>query len=148
MTTPRETKLWQATKAHLGPFGSMVRIENKLETGVPDVNFALTHPPTGKTVSGWMELKRLDNWPVRGGMVNIPHLTLDQVKWAESWRGLSFMLLRVSQDYVVALPPLMRAIYGRSVTADDIRKRASVHSVGRFPTGDLLRWLVKVSTTI
>lgn len=139
-----ESQLWSIVKTKLQPFGSLERIENKLREGIPDVNFALTHPPTGRTVSGWCELKNIAAWPVRPATpLHIPHLKLEQVEWMEQWNGLVFMLLRVGNTFMVHTPLHVRAIYERRYTAQQVAATASVIDRGRFPTGDLLRWLVK-----
>lgn len=139
---PNESQLWETMRNALRPFGSLKRIENKLEEGTPDVNFALTFPRTGRTVSGWCELKHLEAWPKRPTtMVAIRHLTVDQVLFLENWRGLAFLLLRVGACYMVHSRHTARRIYERQLNTKGVLAAAEVTGHGAFPVGDFLRWL-------
>ncbi len=44
------TQVWRIFREYLGPFGHLVRIENSVEKGTPDVNYCL------RGGEGWVEL--------------------------------------------------------------------------------------------
>jgi hypothetical protein len=130
----------------LAPFGRLRRIENRLETGTPDVNYCLRYiTPQSQPATGWAELKHLDQWPARATTrVTVPKLTLDQVMWAEDWHGVggrAWLLLRIRRDVILLQCPLIRALYQGELTKADLRTAATVFGEGRFPTVEVLRWL-------
>jgi hypothetical protein len=69
-------------------------VENPIRPGTPDVNY----------VEGWLELKWLERWPVRGGVVNIKHFTPQQRIWLKRrWNkgGRVYLLLNVGRDWLL-----------------------------------------------
>ena len=93
----REVPLWEALRPRFQSMGlDPHRVENALGVGTPDVNY----------VYGWVELKHLDRWPVRGGVVRIPSLEKrkEQVAWLlRRWvsGGMAFLLLRVGSELLL-----------------------------------------------
>ena len=89
-----EAGLWGLIrKSH--PEGHWERIENRVARGTPDVNFCL---PGG--FEGWVELKVVSRWPVRGGPLRTPHFTDDQRWWLRTrtkYGGRAGLLLRVDK---------------------------------------------------
>ncbi len=71
----QEKNFWQYIDNKMGASWDAQRHEDKFTTGIPDVSYALFG------TSGWIELKCLDAWPVRNGIVKIPHLTAEQKLW-------------------------------------------------------------------
>lgn len=67
------SQVWHVTREHLSPFGRLVRIENRLEIGFPDVYFCL------RGQSGWIELKLL---PLSGRVPD--HFTREQLLWGRA----------------------------------------------------------------
>ena len=65
-----ESSMRQRLVAALKPLDA-VPIENRLRAGTPDVNY----------IGGWMELKWLRSWPVRDGVISLPHYTNGQRLW-------------------------------------------------------------------
>lgn len=75
----------------LKPFDA-VSVENSAYPGTPDVNY----------VEGWLELKWVRDWPVRGGPLIIDHFTPQQRVWlVRRWKagGNVFLLLQVEQRW-------------------------------------------------
>lgn len=71
-----------------------VPVENAAEEGTPDVN----------TVYGWLELKLLDRWPVRGGAVGAKLLRPAQRTWLRTrcaHAGSAWVLLRVANEHLL-----------------------------------------------
>lgn len=72
----------------------MKPIENKVAKGTPDVNY----------IEGWLELKWLRGWPVKGGPVEISHYTNHQRLWLKRrWErgGRAFLVLQVKKEWLV-----------------------------------------------
>ena len=71
-----------------------VAVENPAHPGTPDVNY----------VGGWIELKYLPAWPVKGGVLRIRHFTKQQRIWLERrWGagGNAYLLLQVGTDWML-----------------------------------------------
>jgi hypothetical protein len=72
-----------------------VSVENGCGLGTPDVN----------CVSGWLELKSIEGWPVRPDTpVKIEHLSQDQRVWLLMRRragGRAWLLLKVADDWLL-----------------------------------------------
>jgi hypothetical protein len=138
-----EPSLWSTVSLALGPFFDLVRVENRVGVGTPDVNWA------GFAQSGWLELKHLPRWPVRESTpILIPKLTLEQVRWAEahSVKHRVAMLLRVGGrggGYGLFGPPAMRAIYERKLPRAGVIRAAGVWAEGAFPAAEVVRWLTR-----
>lgn len=96
-----ESSLWSYIKRGTGSTGHWVRIENRVESGTPDVNGCFTHD--GKGVDAWIELKTRDSWPKRlTTPIKLPHFTDEQKKWLLARRrsgGRSFLFVRVGREY-------------------------------------------------
>lgn len=74
-----ESNAWAAVRRALAPYGRLVRVENRVEAGTPDVAYCLLG------VSGWLELK------------SGAGLEAEQLLWAEEWSragGLWHLLRR------------------------------------------------------
>lgn len=76
----------------------MKPIENKVGVGTPDVCF----------VGGHAELKRLLDWPARGGIVKPHRYTNAQRLWLKAhWElgGRAFLIMQVAQEWLVFAGP-------------------------------------------
>lgn len=92
-----EQSMWEALRPlfqalNLDPH----RVENGLGNGTPDVNYC----------EGWVELKRIEAWPARGGIVHIRKLEerKGQVAWLlRRWlaNGAAFLMLRVGKELLL-----------------------------------------------
>ena len=136
-----ERALWGTMRRTLAPFGRLVRVESPITPGIPDVYYCL------RGVSGWVELKEHDAWPVRPGTpLRLRHLRLDQVVWLEGERaagGSAFMLLQIGRDYLLLDAPVVRGVFRRELTRAAVTAAAVVYAQGRFPTAPLLRALTR-----
>lgn len=93
-----------------------VRIENKLELGVPDVNY----------VEGWIELKWVRRPPIRGGVLTLDHFTPHQQTWLTRRthsKGRAFLLLKVSNEWLL-FTGLSAAENLGKLTIEELRKVA------------------------
>lgn len=71
-----------------------VAIENSAYPGTPDVNY----------VEGWLELKWVDRWPARGGILRLPHFTPQQRIWLRRRNlmgGKAHVLLWVEENLIL-----------------------------------------------
>jgi hypothetical protein len=69
-------------------------VENPARPGTPDVECTL----------GWMELKYLERWPVRNGIVQCKHFTPQQKVWLKKrWRHNkgAWLILQVANEWLV-----------------------------------------------
>jgi hypothetical protein len=69
-------------------------VENGVGAGTPDVNYA----------DGWIELKSLEAWPVKGGPLRVPHFTPQQKAWLvrrHKAGGAIWMLLKVGTEWLL-----------------------------------------------
>lgn len=100
--------------AHLDP----VRVENgDTSPGTPDINF----------VWGWIEDKFLDHWPVRGGIVKVPHFTNEQRVWLTRRRlagGSTWLLLQVGREYLLFDGRAAAEVLGR--TEEETLRQAAI----------------------
>lgn len=93
-----------------------MRVENPALPGTADVNWLGTSRKL--TREGWIELKHVDKWPVRGGALQIPHFTPQQRLWlTKRWRfgGRAYMLLRVGQEWLLLPGDCAAAMIGKAV---------------------------------
>lgn len=136
----KESSLWQTVKRELQPFGSVMRVENMLGAGTPDVAFSLQRP-SGERGAGWLELKQLAKWPSRDDTTVNAHLTLEQAMWLRSWSrtGIAFVLLQVGREYLLIDSPML--LHERSYTRDSLRAEALVWAEGAFPRFAILKHL-------
>lgn len=82
-----ERSLWRTVRTCLSDDFFLERIENLVGAGTPDVLYA--HRATGAT--GLVELKSESR---RGDRVLRADLSLEQVRWLESWPGASWILVK------------------------------------------------------
>lgn len=71
-----------------------VAVENSVGPGTPDVNY----------IGGWVELKEVERWPVRGGPLRVPHFKPEQRAWIRRrWKrgGDVWVLLKVESDWLL-----------------------------------------------
>lgn len=71
-----------------------ISVENPAYPGTPDINY----------LHGWLELKQVEDWPVRGGPLRLPHYTQEQRLWAlrrMKAGGRCYLLLRVNRDWML-----------------------------------------------
>lgn len=71
-----------------------ISVENPVYPGTPDVNHTL----------GWLELKREESWPARGGILAVPHFTPQQRVWLKRRSkkgGLAQLLIQVDSDWIL-----------------------------------------------
>jgi hypothetical protein len=128
-----ERALWHTVSRCLSPHGKFQRIES-LDTGagIPDVVYCV------RGHAGWLELKEAGAWPSRPTTtLNVKHLTLEQVLFAETWersRGASRLLLQVERDYLLLGPDQMRGLFERKLTRDMLAAGALAYGSGKFPT--------------
>lgn len=109
---------------YLEPFGRMVRVENSLLVGTPDVYYLLRH------VSGWLEEKIV---PPSGRPPK--HFTLDQVLWGEAEvkaGGRWYLLARCGPEWWLMNIEQARYWWGGGAP------EPSVKMTGRFPTREVL----------
>lgn len=90
-----ESALWQKLKACSEHLAHIVRIENALELGTPDVNGCRN------SVDFWIELKYVEKWPK---LLYIEHFTEKQKTWlVDRGRhgGNAFLLVHVGKDFLL-----------------------------------------------
>ena len=87
-------------------------VENPAGPGTPDINY----------IGGWIELKVLDEWPIKEDtFLQIDHFTPQQRIWLDRrWRkgGAAFVLLKVAQDWLLLEAPLAVSLLGRAKRSD------------------------------
>ncbi len=93
-----ERALWRRVRDAIGPLGHVVRVENGVGVGTPDVEYCLS----GAT--GWLELKiaRVSKRPETA--VSIPHFTREQRIWMRercNAGGRAGVLLQLGSVYVL-----------------------------------------------
>ena len=133
-----ESALWDMVRGTWTPHMRLVRIENRLELGTPDVYYNAI----GR--NGWLELKHVPAWPARKTTkVVIDHLTLEQITWAEAELkagGRMWYLLQAERTYLLLTPAVAREIYEGSLTSAEIIERATVRDEGSL-TKRMIKWL-------
>lgn len=126
-----EKDFWATVRKHLGPHGHLVRIEDLLAEGVPDVNYCING------AEGWLELKWVEKWPVRETTpLRIPHYTKAQRLWhymRGSAGGRMFIMVKVDNEYFVFHWQWAYKNLGLT-TRTEMETFALVHSVFKFPT--------------
>lgn len=147
-----EAALWKRTREHLAPFGILKRVENPLDPGMPDVAYCLRGKPVSPTISGWLELKHVHEWPARPTTtLCIESLTKEQVDWATWWAlagGRVSALLQVGSHILLLDHHALGRIFAREATKDWLLGHAPLDQVplavtGRFPTKEVLQWLTR-----
>ena len=90
-----------------------VRVENPCHPGTPDVNY----------IGGWIELKKVDKWPVREDTpLRLPHFTPQQKIWLDRRirkGGEAYVLLQVSREYMLLRGDVAAKILGEA-TRDEL----------------------------
>ena len=127
-----ESSMRQRLVAALKPLDA-VPIENRLKAGTPDVNY----------IGGWMELKWLRSWPVRDGVISLPHYTNGQRLWLRrrgKRGGVAMLVLQVGKNWL-----FFDWEYSWYVGKTETRKDLEYHAVKWFPNGlknkELVAWL-------
>ena len=145
-----ESDFWGVVRRHLTPYGRLQRIESHMTAlGIPDVAYCLLGS------AGWLELKHESEWPRRATTaLSIRHLKLEQVLFLEDWtrhpaRGSAYGLIQVDRDYLLLDPSMVRRVFERSATREQLIQGARVHGSGTFPTIPLVRVLApKIASLI
>lgn len=95
MSSEAALRAW--VRAALAPVARVVRIENGVEPGTPDVYFS--GPVVGR---GWLELKHVPRWPARAATpCRVSSLTREQATWLEDERrhaGRAWLLIQIGRD--------------------------------------------------
>lgn len=133
-----ETDFWNKTvRPAFAPYGDLVRIENRVGSGTPDVNYCLLR------VEGWIELKKT-YWPKKDNTkLLLPHFTDKQLRWHERRHkagGRTSLLAQISHDYFL-LPPWHLAEVFEGMVKQRYIECAVVHEFAKFPKAPLLRFL-------
>lgn len=101
-----EKAMWQTLRPLMKGLDP-IRVENVVYPGTPDVNYS----------RGWIELKYLPRWPVRGGVVKVDHFTTQQRVWLTrrcAAGGKAFLLLKVGEsDWLLFIGSVAAAIVGK-----------------------------------
>lgn len=113
-------------------------VENLVYPGTPDIAF----------IGGWIEMKKLDEWPVRKTTkVRISHYTKEQRGWAKIHHrrgGKSYWLLRVRQDWVLLHAHLAAELVG-TVTKTELIEGSLLYMHNGFDSDQLLRTLKELT---
>jgi hypothetical protein len=130
-----EKNLAHCFRDHMRKHGHVQRIENAVGTGMCDVNICIAG------TESWVELKQLDNWPVKADtLVLVPHYTPQQRNWQRARAqagGRVYVLLQVDTFYLL-LPWYAAVSQLGKCTRDVLLANALLHAVGRFPEAELL----------
>lgn len=93
----RESQLWATMREGLRraePRIFLKRIENAAESGTPDLYFKC------RGVSGWIELKRLEAFPVRESTIaRVDHFTPAQQLWIRQHGPGAWLFVQVGAEY-------------------------------------------------
>ena len=99
-----EALLWTRTRRALNIIdskGTYLRIEDALNEGISDVHYCF-RDANSISVTGWIELKHLDEWPKRASTkVKVRHYTDEQRGCIADYNhsgGRASMLLQVGDD--------------------------------------------------
>lgn len=140
--TVAESSLWRLAKKHLSAYGHIVRVENPVGPGTPDVHYCLMKK------AGWIELKAIKAWPKRKTTpVRIRHYSVEQRLWHKQYGetgGRMFILVRIDEtkEYFLFDWDWAHRNLG-SVTRAHWYKNAVVSGKSRFPTAEILKALTK-----
>ncbi len=124
---PRESNSWAYVRRQLSLFGVLVRVENSIAVGFPDVIYCLFG------VCGLLEMK-----------ATAASLTLEQVLFAEGWfaaGGLCHTLLHADREWHLLDPPGTRRLFERADPRPIVRAK-------EFPLKNILRALAPVERRI
>jgi hypothetical protein len=141
-----EGNLWNRVRENLKPFGRLVRVENHIEAGTPDVCYCLRRLPTlAKGTTGWLELKHVPQWPARPQTpLSVDKLTREQCDWHTWWSlagGTSFTLLQVHRTLLLLNHKTLAQVHNREHTQASLRFEAIFAVDNTFPTAELVKCL-------
>lgn len=110
-------------------------VENPVYPGTPDIAY----------IGGWIEMKKLDQWPVREKTkVRIDHYSKQQRAWARVHHyrgGHSYWLLRVQREWLLLHGAVAAEVVG-TLTREELKSRALLYMANGFD-GDLLLRKIK-----
>ncbi len=139
----KEASLWHLFREECGAFGHFERIENRVNVGTPDVNYALN----GARGEGWIELKDIDKAPARADTIlRIEHVTEVQKEW---WLtraragGRVWVLLRIhrpAREYLMFSGEVAARLLNTSTLAE-LRAGAIWAAGPGFPKVQILQQL-------
>jgi hypothetical protein len=127
-----EKAMWQALRPLMKGLDP-VRVENLVQVGTPDVNY----------VRGWVELKYLPGWPVRGGIVKIEHFTPQQRVWIirrTMAGGRVSLMLKVAEEWLLFSGPRAAKYVGK-VVKEDLYVYCTVRWLSKPTKEELQKWL-------
>jgi hypothetical protein len=140
-----EDALRQIVRRELSPFGKLIRIENMVNAGTPDINYLIRRYPKVEPACGWLELKHEDRWPTRRTTVfRCASLTREQVDWQTHWAlagGRVWTLIQVHRDYLLVDHLTLGALFALQLHPPDLRRMAKVQGVGSLPTAEIVKCL-------
>lgn len=139
-----ESDFWTDHVSVLKNFGKLKRLEDLLDKGTPDVVYCLRWLHELPR-SGWIELKKLPRWPGERTDVRLPHYSVAQAEFLESW-GKSgsgaFLLAQIGSEFLL-FPWAHAKEIQRGVTRAIMRGMVVAYGSGEFPTRDILRCLTR-----
>ena len=110
-------------------------IENSVWPGTPDVNY----------IHGWIELKKLPDWPVRPNTpVQVEHFTPQQRIWLKrrcKKGGDAWLLLQVKRDWLLFDGTTAALYLGKGTTRRELMSVANCVSREGMTKERLMRWL-------
>lgn len=113
-------------------------VENPIYPGTPDIAY----------IGGWIELKKLDQWPVRETTkVRLSHYTIQQKAWARMHHhrgGTSYWLLRVQKEWLLLHGAVAAEVVG-TLTKTELIGRALLYMSNGFDGDRLLRVIKELS---
>jgi hypothetical protein len=113
-------------------------VENPVYPGTPDISF----------IGGWIEMKKLDAWPVRPTTkVRLDHYTLQQRAWARIHHhrgGQSYWLLRVQREWLLLHGAVAAEVVG-TLTKEELKGRAILYMSEGFDGDRLLKQIKELS---
>jgi len=113
-------------------------VENSVYPGTPDVAY----------IGGWIEMKKLDEWPKRSNTkVRLPHYTKEQRAWAKVHHhkgGKSFWLLRVQREWLLLHGAIAAELVG-TLTREELIEVSSLYLDNGFDGDRLLRTLKELT---
>ena len=90
-----KTQVWQPLRDHMKGKWEAQRIEAKIPKGVPDVMYKAKMDRVG-----WLELKYSTRKAKKGRVQQLPHFTIEQRRWMETW-PCSRVLWRIDGDWLL-----------------------------------------------
>lgn len=129
-----EKSLWTHTRKHVqetiqkiykkAPYHIM-RIENAVYSGTPDVNICVDGKET------WLELKHIEEWPARDTtLVRVPHFTRQQRCWLHDRcmaGGKAYVWLSVGHKDYLLIDGLDASMHLGKVTKEELILKAELH---------------------